>query len=61
MSIESANFTPLLSLFGGLLIGVSIITLHLFFKRIAGISGIINSLMTKNEINDYKFNSTLFY
>ena len=60
MSIDFANFTPLLSLFGGLLIGVSIITLHLFFKRIAGISGIINSLMTKNEINDNKFNSTLF-
>ena len=60
MNIDSANFTPLLSLFGGLLIGVSIIILHLFFKRIAGISGIINSLVTKNEINDYKFNSTLF-
>ena len=60
MSIDFANFTPLLSLFGGLLIGVSIIILHLFFKRIAGISGIINSLMTKNETNDYKFNSILF-
>ena len=60
MNIDFANFTPLLSLFGGLLIGVSIIILHLFFKRIAGISGIINSLMTKNETNDYKFNSILF-
>ena len=60
MSIDSLNFTPLASLFGGLLLGISIITLHFFFKRIAGISGIINSLLTKNETNDYKFNSILF-
>ena len=60
MSIDFANFTPLASLFGGLLLGMSIITLHFFFKRIAGISGIINSLLTKNETNDYKFNSILF-
>ncbi len=60
MSIDFANFTPLASFFGGLLLGISIITLHFFFKRIAGISGIINSLLTKNETNDYKFNSILF-
>ena len=60
MSIDFANFTPLASLFGGLLLGVSIITLHFFFKRIVGISEIINSLMTKNETNYYKFNSILF-
>ena len=60
MSIDFANFTPLASLFGGLLLGISIITLHFFFKRIAGISGIINSLLTKNETNDYKVNSLLF-
>ena len=60
MNIDFANFTPLASLFGGLLIGISIITLHFFFKRIAGISGIINSLLTKTETNDYKFNSVLF-
>ena len=60
MSIDFANFSPLASFFGGLLLGVSIITLHFFFKRIAGISGIINSLLTKNESKDYKFNSILF-
>ena len=60
MSIDFANFTPLASIFGGLLLGVSIITLHFFFKRIVGISEIINSLMTKNETNYYKFNSILF-
>jgi uncharacterized membrane protein YedE/YeeE len=60
MSIDFVNFTPLASLFGGLLLGISIITLHFFFKRIAGISGIINSLLTKNETNNYKFNSILF-
>ena len=60
MSIDFVNFTPLASLFGGLLLGISIITLHFFFKRIAGISGIINSLLTKNETNNYRFNSILF-
>lgn len=60
MNIDFANFTPLASLFGGLLLGISIITLHFFFKRIAGISGIINSLLTKTETNYYKFNSVLF-
>ena len=60
MSIDLANFTPSASLFGGLLLGISIITLHFFFKRIAGISGIINSLLTKTETSDYKFNSILF-
>ena len=60
MNIDMVNFTPIASLFGGLLLGVSVITLHLFFKRIAGISGIINSLLTKKETRDYKFNSTLF-
>lgn len=60
MNIDMVNFTPLASLFGGLLLGVSIITLHFFFKRIAGISGIINSLMTKNEKRDYRSNSILF-
>ena len=60
MNIDIVNFTPLASFFGGLLLGVSIITLHFFFKRIAGISGIINSLMTKNETRDYRSNSILF-
>ena len=60
MNVDFANFTPLASLFGGLLLGISVITLHFFFKRIAGISGIINSLLTKTETNDYKFNSVLF-
>ena len=52
--------SAIIPLFGGLLLGISIIILHFFFKRIAGISGIINSLLTKNETNDYKFNSILF-
>jgi len=60
MNIDIVNFTPIASLFGGLLLGVSIITLHFFFNRIAGISGIINSLLTTKETRDYKFNSILF-
>jgi len=39
------NFTPISSLIGGLLIGLSASILILFIGRIAGISGIIASLL----------------
>jgi uncharacterized membrane protein YedE/YeeE len=45
------NFTPISSLLGGILIGISIIILLLFNGRMAGISGIMNGLFNspKNE------------
>ncbi len=41
------NFTPVSGLIGGLLIGLSTVLLILFNGRIAGISGIVGSLLAK--------------
>lgn len=45
MSIDIVNFTPGLSLGGGLLIGAAAAVLVLFNGRIAGISGILGGLL----------------
>lgn len=44
MTIDWANFTPWLSLFGGVLIGLSTVMLIYFKGRIAGISGVLAGL-----------------
>lgn len=45
MSIDWAHFTPLPSLFGGLLIGLAAAMAALLLGRIAGISGIVSGLL----------------
>ena len=45
MTIDWAHFTPGMSFFGGVLIGLASVMLMLFKGRIAGISGILGSLM----------------
>lgn len=45
MTIDWANFTPWLSLGGGVLIGLATVMLMAFKGRIAGISGVIGALM----------------
>ncbi|QIK13881.1 YeeE/YedE family protein [Leclercia sp. 29361] len=47
MSIDFTHFTPLSSLGGGLLIGLAAILLIHFCGRIAGISGILAGMLTK--------------
>lgn len=46
MSIDTASFTPGLSLIGGVVIGAAAAVLVLFNGRIAGISGILGSLLS---------------
>ncbi|ALE58940.1 YeeE/YedE family protein [Paraburkholderia sp. RL17-368-BIF-A] len=46
MSIDIANFTPGLSLTGGVMIGIAAAVLVLFNGRIAGISGILGGMMS---------------
>jgi len=46
MLIDLANFTPELSLAGGLVIGAAAAVLVLFNGRIAGISGILGGLLS---------------
>lgn len=41
-----ANFTPLSSLLGGMLIGLASIGIMLLTRRIAGISGIVGGMLT---------------
>lgn len=45
MLIDLANFTPWLSMAGGILIGAAAAVLVLFNGRIAGISGIVGGLL----------------
>jgi len=45
ITIDWANFTPWLSLFGGVLIGLATVMLLAFKGRIAGISGVLGGLM----------------
>ena len=53
------NFTPLLSLIGGALLGVSATMLLLFNGRIAGISGIMGGAMTNAGDRDWRLSFLL--
>jgi len=50
ITIDWANFTPWLSLFGGVLIGLSAVMLMAFKGRIAGISGVLGGLMQFSNV-----------
>lgn len=50
MTIDWANFTPWLSLFGGVLIGLSAVMLMAFKGRIAGISGVLGGLLQFSNV-----------
>lgn len=49
MTIDWAHFTPWSALFGGLLIGVAASLFAVMNGRIAGISGLLGSLLQKNS------------
>jgi uncharacterized membrane protein YedE/YeeE len=51
------HFTPIPSLLGGMLIGLSAATLWLFTGKIAGISGIVGGLLSPNK-NDMLWRAT---
>ena len=55
--IDLINFTPYSSLIGGLIIGVAVVLFFITTGRLAGISGIVNSTLEKNE---NKFSNLLF-
>ncbi|NKB78158.1 MAG: YeeE/YedE family protein [Gammaproteobacteria bacterium] len=46
------TFSPIQSLFGGALIGLSVVMLMAFLGRIAGSSGIIGSLLPPNPVSE---------
>ncbi len=45
MTIDYANFTPYLSYFGGVILGIAVAILYLFNGRIAGISSILSGAL----------------
>ena len=55
--IDTNNFTPYLSFFGGVVIGFAVILFYFTIGRLAGISGIIGSAIKKNE---NRFSNILF-
>ncbi len=53
--MEIVNFTPIPSLLGGMLIGLSATLLLLLNGRIAGISGICKSVLQKQSASDFSW------
>ena len=48
-SIDNINFTPMPAFIGGLLIGVAVILFFISNGRLAGVSGIVNNMLTKSH------------
>ena len=49
INIDTINFTPFSSLFGGILIGIAVCIFFISTGRLAGVSGIVNSTLTKSH------------
>ncbi len=49
ISIDTINFTPFSSLFGGILIGIAVCIFFISTGRLAGVSGIVNNALTKSH------------
>ncbi|PPR78408.1 MAG: hypothetical protein CFH01_01014 [Alphaproteobacteria bacterium MarineAlpha2_Bin1] len=47
------NFTPFTAIIGGLLIGLSIVSLLYFNGRVAGISGVLGGLLSSSPDNEF--------
>jgi len=57
LTIDTLNFTPYTAFIGGLIIGVAVVLFFITTGRLAGISGILGSVIEKN---DNKFSNILF-
>ena len=55
--IDINNFTPYTSLIGGIIIGFAVVLFFITIGRLAGVSGIIGSVLKKKE---EKFSNILF-
>ena len=49
INIDLVNFTPTFAFIGGLLIGLGIVIFFVSNGRLAGVSGIVNNVLTKNQ------------
>ena len=57
MTIDLDNFTPFSALLGGGIIGIAVILFFYATGRLAGVSGIANNALTKNN---NRFSNILF-
>ena len=57
INIDNVNFTPFSSLTGGILIGVGVIIFFISTGRLAGVSGLMNKVLTSK---DYRILNSLF-
>ena len=49
INFDTANFTPTYSFIGGLLIGIAVVIFFVSNGRLAGVSGIVNNVLTKSD------------
>ena len=49
LNIDTVNFTPISSFIGGLLIGIAVVIFFVSNGKLAGVSGIVNNVLTKNQ------------
>ena len=49
LNIDTVNFTPTSSFIGGLLIGIAVVIFFVSNGKLAGVSGIVNNALTKNQ------------
>ena len=49
INIDIANFTPLSAFLGGVFIGIAVILFFVSTGRLAGVSGIVNNVLTKTQ------------
>ena len=57
LKIDILNFTPISSLTGGILIGLAVSLFFISTGRLAGVSGLVNSSLTKSQ---NRFDNSLF-
>tara|TARA_Y100000590_G_scaffold466551_1_gene642359 strand:- start:288 stop:725 length:438 start_codon:yes stop_codon:yes gene_type:complete len=48
INVDLINFTPISSFIGGILIGLAVIIFFISTGRLAGVSGIVNNVLTKS-------------
>ena len=49
ITIDAINFTPFSAFSGGLLIGIAVILFFISTGRLAGVSGIVNNILTNTQ------------
>ena len=49
ISIDTINFSPISAFIGGILVGIAVILFFVSNGKLAGVSGIVNNVLTKSD------------